>query len=127
MKHLLLFLLCFYMTSSYAQTKEIAISSSQADSTNTTRETISKPQRVRLNDPILSDIKCEVDCTIRFKLMVDELGNVVSTKVMSNTTTRDQDLIMKVNNAVKTIKYEAAPGEPLTAFYFSLKIKGSME
>ncbi len=81
--------------------------------------------RVRLNDPIMTDLKSNVDATIYLKLTIDAEGNVISAyNIKSKTTTTNQILINRVIHEVKKqVKYNKDPGAPLAKVFMSVVVK----
>ncbi len=80
--------------------------------------------RIRLNDPILTDLKSNVNAYIYLKLTIDAQGNVVSaSNIKSQTTTTNQILINKVIYQVKKqVKYNKDEGAPLAKVFMTVKV-----
>ena len=81
--------------------------------------------RVRINDPIMEDLRSNVNATIHLILTIDSEGNIISgSSIKGKTSTTNQILINKVINEVKKqVKYNKQPGAPLAKVYMSVKIK----
>ena len=80
--------------------------------------------RIRKNDPILTDLKSNVNAYIYLKLTIDAQGNVVSaSNIKSQTTTTNQILINKVIYQVKKqVKYNKDEGSPLAKVFMTVKV-----
>ncbi len=80
--------------------------------------------RVRLNDPILTGLKSNVNAYIYLKLTIDAQGNVVSaSNIKAQTTTTNQILINKVIYQVKKqVKYNKDTGAPLAKVFMTVKV-----
>lgn len=81
--------------------------------------------RIRKNDPVMNDLRSNVDVTIHLKLTIDAEGNVIdATNIKAKTTTTNQILINKVINEVKRqVKYNKEPGAPLAKVFMPVYIK----
>jgi len=81
--------------------------------------------RIRINDPVMEDLRSNVNVTIHLILTIDSEGNIISgSSIKGKTTTTNQILINKVINEVKKqVKYNKQPGAPLAKVYMSVKIK----
>ncbi|MGB0915298.1 MAG: hypothetical protein ACPGVI_04455 [Crocinitomicaceae bacterium] len=81
--------------------------------------------RIRLNDPVINDLRSNVDVTIHLKLTIDANGNVIAAyNIKAKTTTTNQILINKVINEVKKqVKYNKEPGAPLAKVFMPVNIK----
>jgi hypothetical protein len=81
--------------------------------------------RVRQNDPIIDDLRSNVDVTIHLKLTIDAEGNVIAaSNIKASTTTTNQILINRVINEVKKqVKYNKDPGAPLAKVFMPVHIK----
>lgn len=75
--------------------------------------------RVRLNDPVIKDLKHSSDEYIYLKLTIDGQGNVIRAyNIKAKTTTTDQKLINRVIYEVKKqVKYNKNPGAAPTNVY----------
>jgi len=83
------------------------------------------PQRIRMNNVSVSNIRIKEDVAIRYKLAVDAHGNVVAfSYVPSNTTTTDLILINKIGVEIKKqLKYEKSEGAPLEYVFYKIHLK----
>ena len=81
--------------------------------------------RIRINDPVMEELRSNVNVTIHLILTIDSEGNIISgSSIKGKTTTTNQILINKVINEVKKqVKYNKQPGAPLAKVYMSVKIK----
>lgn len=93
--------------------------------TNGTGGSGSGSGRIRLNDPIITDLHSNVDAVIHLKLTIDAEGNVIAAyNIKAKTTTTNQILINKVINEVKKqVKYNKEPGAPLAKVFMPVYIK----
>ncbi len=80
--------------------------------------------RIRKNDPILTDLKSNVNAYIYLKLTIDAQGNVVSaSNIKAQTTTSNQILINKVIYHVKKqVKYNKDEGAPVAKVFMTVKV-----
>jgi len=84
-----------------------------------------KNPRVRLSDPELEHIEIAVSVAVYLKLTVDENGNVIDVISTSKTTTTDQEVINKVINAVKQVKYSIKLGAEPEVFFLRVNVNAS--
>lgn len=81
-------------------------------------------QRVRTTNIDVSNIKSNIDCTIKMRLSVNAEGNVVGVEVLPGTSTTDKNLISTVTAAVKQqIKYTKRNGAAVEKMYYTVNIK----
>lgn len=81
-------------------------------------------QRVRVTNLDLTNIKSNVDCTIRMRLSVNAEGNVIGVEVLPGTTTNDKNLINSVTAAVKKqIKYNKRSNAAVERQFYSVNVK----
>jgi hypothetical protein len=92
--------------------------------TNGTNSSGSGTGRVRLNDPVINDLKYSSDEYIYLKLTIDGQGNVIRAyNIKAKTTTTDQKLINRVIYEVKKqVKYTKDPGAAPTNVNLTVNI-----
>lgn len=83
-------------------------------------------ERIRLTNINLTDVKSNVDCTIKMRLSVNAEGNVVAVEVLPGTTTNNQTLIRDITASVKKqIKYNKRPNGTIERLFYTVKVKAS--
>ena len=80
--------------------------------------------RIRLNDPIMTDLQSNIDATIQLKLTIDAQGNVIAAdNIKAQTTTTNQILINRVIYEVKKqVKYNIDPGSSLAKVFMAVHV-----